>query len=98
MELTEHPTDAHAQMLQQARDHTCVRIDSDSKWVVKKVHPNLPGYYNPARACARIENAEAGPSNTNVENDATMHHNAETNVVQLNYQNEKDEDTCMGPG
>ena len=98
MELTEHLTGAHAQMLQQARDCTCVCIDSDSKWVMKKVHPNLPGYYNPVRARAHVENAEAGPSNTNVENDAMMHHNAETNVVQLNYQNEKDKDTCMGPG
>ena len=89
---------AHAQMLQQARDRARARIDSDSKWVVKKVHPNLPGYYNPARARARVKNAEVGPSNTNVENDATMHHDAETNVVQLDYQNEKDEDTRMGRG
>ena len=98
MELTEHPTGAHAQMLQQARDRMRACIDSNLKWVMKKVHPNLPGYYNPARARARVENAKAGPSNTNVENDATMHHNAKTNVVQLDYQNEKDEDTHMGPG
>ena len=98
MELTEHPTGAHAQMLQQARDHVHMCIDSDLKWVVKKVHPYLPGYYNPARARTCIKNAKVGPSNTNVEKDATMHHDAETNIVQLNYQNEKDKDTCMGPG
>ena len=98
MELTEYPMGAHAQMLQQARDCTRACIDSDSKWVMKKVHPNLPGYYNPARAHTCVKNAEVGPSNTNVENNAMMHHDAETNIVQLNYQNEKDKDTHMGPG
>ena len=99
MELTEHPDSRHAQMLQQAQ--VCARacIDGDLKWVLKNVHTTLPGYYNPTRDCPHTaEDAEAGPSNATVETDATMHHDAESNVVQLNYQNEKDDNTRMGPG
>ena len=77
----------------------CACIDSDSKWVLKNIYTTLSGYYNPSRDHPHTaEDAKAGPSNVTVETDTTMHHNAKSNVVQLNYQNEKDDNTCIGPG
>lgn len=97
MELTEHPDSIYVQMLQQAQDHVHACIDSDLKWVLKNVHPTLPSYYNPATDCTCTENAKVGPSNITKKNDTTVHHDAKSNVVQLNYQNENDNDTHIGP-
>jgi hypothetical protein len=75
MELEDYPNSEYATRLRQARDLARARINSDSRWVLKKVSPDAPGYYNPeldqARAARESQpqaeagsssNAKAGPS------------------------------------
>jgi hypothetical protein len=47
MELEEHPNGTHAPILRQARDLAKARIAADPKWVLKNIHHDTPGNYNP---------------------------------------------------
>ncbi|KAI0277736.1 hypothetical protein BC826DRAFT_1113744 [Russula brevipes] len=67
MELEQRPNGTHAEELRQAREKARARIDDDPRWVLRKVHTDSPGNYNPAveRSCAaHREQADQPPSNT----------------------------------
>ena len=111
MEVEEHPNGGHAQALRQARDRAHARINNDPTWVLRNVHPDAPGNYNPvleqSRAARRqlavssSSNAEAGPSSVTIGADAHMHsaHSGDTEEsdIHLAYEGGHDEDSQMGP-
>ncbi|KAH9962108.1 hypothetical protein BC827DRAFT_1267105 [Russula dissimulans] len=96
MELAQHPDSAHAADLQRMQASTHAHIDEDSKWVLKNVHTDTPGNYNPAvkkshtakRAQAAQEHSgmpEAGPSSWAAEKQPA-HPDALGNAnIELNY-------------
>ena len=47
MELEEHPNGTNPSALRQARDEAHTHINRDLKWVLKNVHTDAPGNYNP---------------------------------------------------
>jgi hypothetical protein len=108
MELKEHPNGSHATTLQQAWTlaHRC--IESDPCWVLKNIHANAPGNYNPELERMHAVHPlhapcqpEVGPSSVAPGNPTPLQSahpdDAEASDVQLGYGNEADEDTWMGP-
>jgi hypothetical protein len=105
MDLEMHPDSTYAPMLWLARTHARACIDDNQKLVLTRVYPTSPGNYNPTRECAIAERnaqqpaeVQAGPSWVVKSSDAVVHRSVEDNNVQLNYQDQPDEDTSMGPG
>jgi hypothetical protein len=110
MELEACPKATHAPLLQQARQLTRERIDSDPTWALTGVHVDVPGNYNPRLERARAERAqqalatqlEAGPSSVaagdNVQPLAAHPDDVEDYDELLDYGNEEEEeDILMGP-
>jgi hypothetical protein len=108
MELEEHPNGSSANTLQEARTLAHRRIDQDSQWVLKKIHADAPGNYNPELERMRAERPpreprqpEAGPSSVATGDSITLRSThpdaAEASDVQLGYGDGVDEDTRMGP-
>jgi hypothetical protein len=63
MELEEHPESDHAQMLHRARQQMHTRINNNPDWVIARVYPTSPGYYNPGmQASLPVMNTGTGPS------------------------------------
>ncbi|KAI0281507.1 hypothetical protein BC826DRAFT_1111367 [Russula brevipes] len=55
MEIEERPHSKYAADLTRARDAAHAIIDNNSKWVISNVHPDSPGYYNPASDRSQTE-------------------------------------------
>ena len=105
MELDMHPDSSHASMLEMARSRAHKCIDDDQELALKGLHPTAPGNYNPGRERAiaernaqQLAEAQAGPSRVVDDNDTAVHQSAEDYDVHLDYEEQPDEDTSMGPG
>jgi hypothetical protein len=92
-------------MLRIARTHARVCIDKDEGLVLKGVHPTAPGNYNPGRERAIAERttqqsteALIGPSPVIGDSDAAVHRGAEDDDIHLDYQDQPEGDSNMGPG
>ena len=90
MEPEEHPNGSQALLLRQAKEQVRGRIDNDPSWVLTKIHPFTPRFYDPVleNSCAlrnarhtaqqasvgSSTNAEAGPPSVTLDRDGDRAH------------------------
>jgi hypothetical protein len=108
MDLERSPNGPRAELLRNAKQRARAIIDGNPQWILKNVHTNVPGNYNPglerARAGrAQLPQAEAGSSSITVADPSTAApaythpDDAGGTDTHLGYGDVEGEDTSMGP-